>query len=98
MKKIWNQVDIPIDFKVKKLSEETYPYTFNNYDQKNLRVLIAPHGPDPVFCGIRGDDPLLTTYFLKNLSIEEELDGYMIFRTNQGTNLHLTKRKIDHRN
>lgn len=80
-------------FRVKKLSEETYPYTYNNYDQKNFRVLIIPHGPDPVFCGIRGEDPLLTSYFLKNLCIEEDLDGYMIFRTNQGTNLHLTREK-----
>ena len=79
------------DFKVKRLSEESYPYTYNNYDQKNSRVLITPHGPDPVFCGIRGEDPLLTLYFLKNLCIEEELDGYMIFRSNQGTNLHLIK-------
>ncbi len=81
------------DFKVKRLSEESYPYTYNNYDQKNSRVLITPHGPDPVFCGIRGEDPLLTLYFLKNLCIEEVLDGYMIFRSNQGTNLHLTKEK-----
>src|SRR5690606_4702660 len=26
------------DFKVKRLSEESYPYTYNNYDQKNSRV------------------------------------------------------------
>lgn len=79
------------DFKVKRLSEESYPYTYNNFDRKNLRVLITPHGPDPVFCGIRGEDPFMTVYFLKNLCIEEELDGYMIFRSNQGTNLHLAK-------
>lgn len=77
--------------RVKRLSEESYPYTYNNFDQKNFRVLISPHGPDPVFCGIRGEDPLLTTFFLKNLCIEEELDGYMVFRSNQGTNLHLVK-------
>lgn len=79
------------DLKVKRLSEESYPYTYNNFDQKNSRILITPHGPDPVFCGIRGEDPLLTVFFLKNLCIEEELDGYMIFRSNQGTNLHLIK-------
>lgn len=80
-------------FRVKKLSEETYPYTYNNYDNKNFRVMITPHGPDPVFCGIRGEDPVLTTYFLKKLCIEEQLEGYMVFRTNQGTNLHLTREK-----
>ena len=79
------------DFKVKKLSEQSYPYTYNNFDIKNNRILITPRGPDPVFCGIRGEDPFMTTLFLKNLCIEEELDGYMIFRSNQGTNLHLVK-------
>ncbi len=79
------------DFKVKKLSEQSYPYTYNNFDIKNNRILITPRGPDPVFCGIRGEDPFITTLFLKNLCIEEELDGYMIFRSNQGTNLHLVK-------
>ncbi len=79
------------DFKVKKLSEQSYPYTYNNFDIKNKRILITPRGPDPVFCGIRGEDPFITTLFLKNLCIEEELDGYMIFRSNQGTNLHLVK-------
>ena len=79
------------DFKVKKLNEQSYPYTYNNFDIKNNRILITPRGPDPVFCGIRGEDPFMTTLFLKNLCIEEELDGYMIFRSNQGTNLHLVK-------
>ena len=82
------------DLKVKKLSEESYPYTYNNFDIKNNRILITPRGPDPVFCGIRGEDPLITTLFLKNLYIEEELDGYMIFRSNQGTNLHLVKENM----
>ena len=79
------------NFKVKKLSEQSYPYTYNNFDNKNNRILITPRGPDPVFCGIRGEDPFITTLFLKNLCIEEELEGYMIFRSNQGTNLHLVK-------
>lgn len=78
-------------FRIRKLSEESYPYTYNNLDLKNQRVLIAPHGPDPVFCGIRGEDPIITAFFLKNLCIEEDLDGYMIFRSNQGTNLHLIR-------
>lgn len=82
------------ELKVKRLSDESYPYTYNNFDQKNSRSLITPHGPDPVFCGIRGEDPLLTMFFLKNLCIEEELHGYMIFRSNQGTNLHLTKENV----
>jgi tRNA(Ile2)-agmatinylcytidine synthase len=79
------------NLKVKELSEQSYPYTYNNFDIKNNRILITPRGPDPVFCGIRGEDPFITTLFLKKLCIEEELHGYMVFRSNQGTNLHLVK-------
>lgn len=81
------------EYKVKKLDKDSFPFTYNNFDFKNNRVLISPHGPDPVFCGIRGEDPTITTLFLKNLQINEDLDGYMIFRSNQGTNQHLNLEK-----
>jgi tRNA(Ile2)-agmatinylcytidine synthase len=79
--------------KVKKLDNESFPYTFNNFDYRKNRILIAPHGPDPVFCGIRGENPVITSLFVKNLQINEELDGHMVFRSNQGTNLHLTEER-----
>lgn len=73
-----------------KFSLDTYPNTFNNYDQNHNRVLIAPHGADPVFFGIRGEDPGVVSLALPRLQPqEEELDGSMIFRSNQGTNMHL---------
>ena len=36
------------------MQEKTFPYTFNSFDTKKGRILIAPHGPDPVFYGVRG--------------------------------------------
>lgn len=75
--------------KVIKFSLDTYPNTFNNYDQNHKRVLIAPHGADPVFFGIRGESPDVVSLALSRLQPEEELDGGMIFRSNQGTNMHL---------
>jgi tRNA(Ile2)-agmatinylcytidine synthase len=81
------------EYKVKKLDDESFPYTFNNFDYRKNRILIAPHGPDPVFCGIRGENPVITSLFVKNLQINEELDGHMVFRSNQGTNLHLTEER-----
>lgn len=68
---------------------ETFPYTFNNYDKAHKRILILPHGPDPVFCGIRGESAEVVISTLRKLRINEKLEGYMVFRTNQGTNLHL---------
>ena len=51
--------------------------------------MITPHGPDPVFCGIRGEDPDTIVKSLENLDIKEKIEGYMIYRSNQGTNMHL---------
>lgn len=75
--------------RVRQYSKNTFPNTFNNYDEKHRRILITPHGPDPVFCGIRGENPDVVVRSLKALQIQEELDGYMVFRSNQGTNMHL---------
>jgi tRNA(Ile2)-agmatinylcytidine synthase len=38
---------------VKTMQQKTFPYTFNSFDNKKSKVLITPHGPDPVFYGIR---------------------------------------------
>ena len=74
---------------VKNMQEQTFPNTFNSFDTKKGRVLITPHGPDPVFYGVRGenvDSLVCATKILKN---NEKLDGYMIFKSNQGTDDHL---------
>jgi tRNA(Ile2)-agmatinylcytidine synthase len=75
--------------RVVKFSADTYPNTFNNYDRNHGRVLIAPHGPDPVYFGVRGESPEVVASALPALQPEEELDGWTIFRSNQGTNMHL---------
>ncbi len=77
--------------KVKKMDKDTFPLTFNNYDYKHDRVLITPHGPDPVFLGIRGEEPNILLKAFKMLDING-LEGYMIFKSNQGTNAHLNFR------
>jgi len=75
--------------RVIKFSSDTYPNTFNNYDRNHGRVLIAPHGPDPVYFGVRGESPDIVASALPALQPDEELDGWTIFRSNQGTNMHL---------
>jgi len=83
--------------RVIKFSSDTYPNTFNNYDRNHGRVLVAPHGPDPVFFGVRGESPEVVGSALHQLRPEEELDGWTIFRSNQGTNMHLQNEiKIAH--
>jgi len=63
--------------------------TFSNYDYDNNRILITPNSPDPVFCGIRGESCEYVYSSYKMLDINELLDSYVIYRTNQGTNAHL---------
>ena len=75
--------------KVIRFSKETYPYTFNNYDQKHGRILIAPHGPDPVYFGVRGETEQIVSSSIASLEPDEELEGWMVYRSNQGTNMHL---------
>ncbi len=74
---------------VKKMQDLTYPNTFNSFDEEKNRILIAPHGPDPVFFGIRGEDINSVIHGKSLIYSPEKFDGYMVFRTNQGTGAHL---------
>jgi tRNA(Ile2)-agmatinylcytidine synthase len=74
---------------VKIMQEKTFPYTFNSFDTKKGRILITPHGPDPVFYGVRGENTSSLIHATKILKSDEKLDGYMIFKSNQGTGDHL---------
>ena len=80
--------------RVMRLDADTRGETFCNYDAKNDRVMIGSHGPDPVFVGIRGENPDAVLRAFEILRPEERLDGWTIFRTNQGTNMHL-QRELD---
>ncbi|MDE1726108.1 MAG: DUF1743 domain-containing protein [Thaumarchaeota archaeon] len=74
---------------VKKMQEMTFPKTFNNYDDSKNRTLIAPHGPDPVFFGVRGEDVRSVVRAVSLVKSPEKFSGYMVFRSNQGTGDHL---------
>ena len=80
--------------KVKQMQDKTYPNTFNSFDSKKNKLLLMPHGPDPVFFGIRGENSQTLISASKMIQPEEKLDGYLIFKSNQGTGDHL-KNEID---
>ena len=69
-------------------------HTFNNYDYEVGKVLITPGGFDPVLFGVRGDDPEELLRAIEIIKCGEEVRGWVIFRTNQGTNAHLVRRSI----
>ncbi len=65
-------------------------HTFNNVYRGKL--LIAPHGPDPVLYGVRGDDPEELLKALEYIKVCEPLAAYALFITNQGTDDHVRPR------
>jgi tRNA(Ile2)-agmatinylcytidine synthase len=78
-----------ISSSVQKMQEKTYPQTYSSYDEKKNRILFAPHGPDPVFFGIRGEDPKSVLFASKLIKAYEKPVGHLVFKSNQGTGDHL---------
>jgi tRNA(Ile2)-agmatinylcytidine synthase len=74
---------------VMRMDRLTRPGTFNNYDFGNKRMLVTPHGPDPVLLGIRGETPQIVVEAFRMLKIQEPVERWVVFRTNHGTDAHL---------
>ncbi|OPY26996.1 MAG: tRNA(Ile2) 2-agmatinylcytidine synthetase TiaS [Methanocella sp. PtaU1.Bin125] len=66
----------------------TYPDTWDNVDLANRVIVFSPHTPDPVLYGIRGNSPEVLRRAQAMLKTEP-VERSIIFRTNQGTDMHL---------
>jgi tRNA(Ile2)-agmatinylcytidine synthase len=77
-----------------RMDKETYPETFNNVDPATGRILITPHGLDPVFCGIRGNTPEIVEKAWNMVKSLDEIERTQLFVSNQGTDAHLRERKV----
>jgi tRNA(Ile2)-agmatinylcytidine synthase len=63
---------------------------FSNTDPTDGRILIEPHGPDPVIFGVRGEsakDVVEAAGYVRSTQLAER---WMVFRSNQATGEHLT--------
>lgn len=74
-----------------KMMDKKSHLTFNNVDPETGRVLITPRGPDPILCGIRGETPKAVKQAFGMIKVDEPVERWMIFRSNQGTDAHLRK-------
>jgi tRNA(Ile2)-agmatinylcytidine synthase len=74
------------------MNDEMRKVTFNNVDPETGRILITPRGPDPILCGVRGENPEAVYKAFHMLRFREPIEAWMIFRTNQGTDAHLVRR------
>jgi tRNA(Ile2)-agmatinylcytidine synthase len=72
--------------------KSTQPRTFNNIDYEERRLLITPHGPDPILFGVRGEDPAIVMSSLKKIKFKGG-ERWVVYRSNQGTATHLTQYK-----
>jgi len=74
---------------VLEMDKKTRPRTFNNVDPETGRILITPHGPDPILYGIRGETAGAVKQACKMIRSLEPIERWTIFRTNHGTDAHL---------
>ena len=72
-----------------KMDWEMSGLTFNNVDYEKMRILLTPRGPDPVLLGIRGESQKAVMKAYLMIEVFEDVERWVIFRTNQGTDAHL---------
>ncbi|UCE11322.1 MAG: DUF1743 domain-containing protein [Candidatus Thorarchaeota archaeon] len=65
---------------------------FSNLDPVSGRILVEPRGPDPVLFGLRGEAAGDVIRAADHVQSSQDIDRWMVFRTNQGTNEHLENR------
>lgn len=64
---------------------------FFNYDYQENALCIAPHTVCPVLAGIRGETAQSVKKAVSMVDLGEPVSAYVIFRTNQHTNVHFEK-------
>nr|WP_188848631.1 DUF1743 domain-containing protein [Sulfodiicoccus acidiphilus] len=68
-----------------------FPLLFYNYDYVKRKPLVQSRGNDPVLMGIRGLSFELLNWIPSVINLHEEIDGYLIYKTNQHSDHHLLK-------
>jgi tRNA(Ile2)-agmatinylcytidine synthase len=82
-----------IDAKSVVVMDKATRFTFNNYDYESGHIAITPGSPCPILFGIRGDSSaeLLRA---KDMIKGEKPHRWLLFMTNQGTDDHISRRRI----
>ncbi|PWI49173.1 tRNA(Ile2) 2-agmatinylcytidine synthetase [Candidatus Heimdallarchaeota archaeon B3_Heim] len=72
-------------------ADQSNPLSFGNYDYVHNQLMITPHGPDPVYVGIRGETAKSVIQMWNEIKILENITTVMLFRSNQHTQPHFPK-------
>ncbi|MDO9097632.1 MAG: tRNA(Ile)(2)-agmatinylcytidine synthase [Candidatus Methanoperedens sp.] len=71
----------------------TRPDTWDTVDYENKRIVFAPHSPDPILFGIRGNSESAVKRAF-SLIKSEPVERHVVYKTNQNTDMHLIHAKI----
>ena len=74
---------------VYEMDRKTFPNTFENIDYSEDYIAIEPKTPCPVLYGIRSNTPEALYEAKDIVKVEEPIDDWCIFRTNQHTDMHI---------
>ena len=67
--------------------------TWDTVDYENNRIVFAPHSPDPILFGIRGKSEFAVREAFSFIR-SEPIERYVVYLTNQNTDMHLLRGKI----
>lgn len=76
--------------------ESHFPRVYANVDYVDMEPLVLSHGNDPVLFGLRGRDPASLMEGMEMIKVDEKVDGYLVFVTNQGTDHHFRNPRSGH--
>jgi tRNA(Ile2)-agmatinylcytidine synthase len=93
-KKHWGTLREIEEDSVRAADAATYPDTWDTVDYENKRIVFAPHSPDPILFGIRGvSESAVRNAF--SMIKSEPIERYVVYRTNQNTDMHLIPARIN---
>ena len=74
--------------------DKSFSSTFDNFDYLNNHNRLVPSSPCPVLYGVRGDnsEDLIDA---KEVVKSETVHSWIIFESNQGTDEHLVRKKVE---
>ena len=75
------------------MDKKTFPDTFENYDKAEDYIAIEPKTPCPVMYGIRSNSPDTLLLAKKIVKLNEPIERFRIYLTNQHTDMHVEKAK-----
>lgn len=79
-----------IDYEsVYEMDRSTFPDTFENIDYSEDYIAIEPKTPCPVLYGIRSNTPEVLKEAKRIVKVDEPIDDWCIFKTNQHTDMHI---------